>query len=59
MPITAEQDSAAVVAVVYRNSNDDRMRLRQITDRCGIQPPMVIAVDYNRFFDKRREQMLS
>jgi hypothetical protein len=59
LPITPEKDSSAVVAVLYRTSTSDRIRIRQITNRCVIQPPMVVAIDYNRFFDKRREQLSS
>jgi hypothetical protein len=59
MPTTAEKDASAVVAVVYRNSADNRIRFCQISNRCVVQPPMVIAIDYNRFFEKRQEKLLS
>jgi hypothetical protein len=59
MPTTKGKDSSAVVAVFYRTTTDDQIRLRQITNRCGIQPPMVIAHDYNQYFERRRKQMCS
>jgi hypothetical protein len=56
LPTTPEKDTSAAVAVIYRNTLDDKIRVRQISSACGILPPMVIAVDYNRFFAKRRVQ---
>jgi hypothetical protein len=58
LPITQEKDTGAVVGVLYRNTTDDRIHFRQIRDNCQILPPMVVAVDYNRIFVKRREQLL-
>jgi hypothetical protein len=57
MPTTQEKDSSAVVGVMYQNTSDDRIRFRQINNKCGILPPIVIAVDYNQYFEKRREQL--
>jgi len=58
LPITPEKDTGAVVGVFYRNTTDDRIHIRQIGDKCEILPPMVIAVDYNQVFVKRRDQLL-
>ena len=55
LPLTAEQDTTAAVAVVYRSTTDDCLRIRQISNRCVILPPLVISHDYNRVYEKRRE----
>jgi hypothetical protein len=55
LPVTREQDTAAVVGAMYRSDDDDRIRIRQITSRCEVLPPMVVAYDYNNRFRKRRE----
>jgi hypothetical protein len=59
IPLSLDKDSCAVVGVLFRTMADDRIRLRQISNRCRVLPPMVIAVDYNGFFDKRREQLFT
>jgi hypothetical protein len=55
LPLTAEQDTTAAVAVVYRSTTDDCLRIRQISNHCVILPPLVISHDYNRVYEKRRE----
>jgi hypothetical protein len=54
LPLSAEQDTTAAVAAVYRSVTDDCLRIRQITNRCEILPPLVISHDYNRVYEKRR-----
>jgi hypothetical protein len=55
LPVTREQDTASVIGALYRSADDDRIRIRQITTRCEVLPPMVVAYDYNNRFRKRRE----
>jgi hypothetical protein len=57
LPTTQAKDTSAVVAVVYRSTSDSKIRLRQISNKCNILPPMVITEDYNRYFHKRRKHL--
>jgi hypothetical protein len=55
LPLTMKQDTTAAVAAVYRCNTDNNLRLRQITNHCVVQPPMIISEDFNRVYQKRRE----
>jgi hypothetical protein len=49
LPTTRVQDTAAACAVIYRQK-DDNVRIRQISNRCKILPPAIIAMDHNQVF---------
>ncbi len=53
MPVTAGLDTAAVIGVIFRNG-DGKVRLRQISKRCEVLPPIIIAKDYNGIFDLQK-----
>jgi hypothetical protein len=55
LPATRGLDTGAIVAGLYRNK-DDKIRLRQITKRCEVLPPIIIAKDYNGVFDRRASE---
>ena len=55
LPVTRALDTAAAVGTFYRGS-DENIRFRQITQRCEIMSPIIIAKDYNGVFQQQKNE---
>ena len=51
LPATQGLDTATAVGTFFRNT-DENIRFRQITRRCEVLPPIIVAKDYNGVFRK-------
>ena len=58
LKVTHAMDTSAPVVVVYHDCNNNNTCLRQITHTCAVLPPMVIALDYNSYFEMQRDRLL-
>jgi hypothetical protein len=53
LPITKGLDTAAAVGTFFRTC-DENIRFRQITNRCEVLSPIIVAKDYNGVFQKQK-----